>query len=386
MLRTASVLSFLVLALPASAGTTWIVDDDGPADFADLPQAVAGVAPGDTLIVLAGTYSNFELSKPLSILGLPGAQVGGGKVLDLAPGVVVTLSGLSFATNGLLRVENCAGTVVLDGLSLPKASATFLGSMDVRLRGCSLERGLFLDDSRAEVVSSEIEGRVGIFLGCPGDNGLTGLQLQNGSRAHVYRSEVRGGDGASANDVFNCLGGDGGTGIHVISGDLLLAGDPVHQVLGGWPGDGLGGAGSGVALVMKPGTHARVSGVTVWGSIGTAGQLETPQPRDASLFIIDQVGASENLTFRVQTEPGVSVELLLGRKATLGPQVGSDEVLLVEPLRVFNLGLAPANGVAGLNFVVPANLPDGFTFFAQGRVTFPGGETRYTNSVPVVVR
>lgn len=66
---------------------------------------------------------------------------------------------------------------------------------------------------------------------------------------------------------------------------------------------------------------------------------------------------------------------MLGRKPTVGATLGSAEVLLVEPLRTFQLGTTGENGVAG-----------SFTLFGQARVTLQGGATRFTNSVPPVVQ
>ena len=59
---------------------------------------------------------------------------------------------------------------------------------------------------------------------------------------------------------------------------------------------------------------------------------------------------------------------------------------LLSPQRFLHLGPVGASGVVGFNLPVPAALPQAFVFFAQGRVRLPGGEIRYTNSVPLVLR
>jgi hypothetical protein len=380
-----------LLSMTASAGT-WIVDDDGGpgVDFTDIAPAVAAAAPGDTLLILDGIYSTFELDKPLALVAQPGAKVQGGpscRVRDLPAGGVISISGLAFGGLNWPIVENCAGTVVLDGLELLSSGLAISASSDVRLRACSVGRGLRVESGRAEVAECVLEGTdAPTAQGCPGGAGGQALRVEEPGRAHVYRSNVQGGAGGTPNDTFNCEGGPGGHAVFVHGGRLLVAGDPAHGIAGGLGGFGAssGATGAGIWLVLP--AFARVSGASVVGTFAPPGTLEVPVPRDPTLYILGQVGAGDVLTFRVQTEPGANVELMLGRKPTVGPQSGSAEVLLVEPLRTFQLGTTPANGVAGLNFTVPASAPLGFTFFGQARVTLPGGETRYTNSAPLIVR
>ncbi len=56
--------------MPASAGDVWVVDDDGPANFTDLPAAVASAHDGDTLVLRPGRYGAVTFTgKGLSIVG-----------------------------------------------------------------------------------------------------------------------------------------------------------------------------------------------------------------------------------------------------------------------------------------------------------------------------
>jgi len=58
LIRTFSIQS--VKAEPK----TWFVDDDGPADFNKIQEAVNAANPGDTIIVKAGTYiENVNVNK-----------------------------------------------------------------------------------------------------------------------------------------------------------------------------------------------------------------------------------------------------------------------------------------------------------------------------------
>ena len=57
--RPASAFAVLLFALAAAGATEWIVDDDGPADFATIQAAVNAfyVQPGDTILVRPGRYT-----------------------------------------------------------------------------------------------------------------------------------------------------------------------------------------------------------------------------------------------------------------------------------------------------------------------------------------
>jgi len=57
--------------LAAAEPTTWIVDDDGPADFTTIQAAVNAALSGDTIFVKAGTYGRKQINvgKPLQLIG-----------------------------------------------------------------------------------------------------------------------------------------------------------------------------------------------------------------------------------------------------------------------------------------------------------------------------
>ena len=79
VLRTilsAGVLAVLLLAcVGAAAGATWVVDDDGGADFTSIQVAVDAAGAGDTIEVRSGTYyENVDVGKRLTLRG-DGADV-----------------------------------------------------------------------------------------------------------------------------------------------------------------------------------------------------------------------------------------------------------------------------------------------------------------------
>ena len=65
-----TVLAVTIIVLVASvpsatrAQTTWIVDDDGPADFSTIQDAVDAASAGDTIVVYPGNYTeNVDVNK-----------------------------------------------------------------------------------------------------------------------------------------------------------------------------------------------------------------------------------------------------------------------------------------------------------------------------------
>jgi len=55
---------------PVRAAATWTVDDDGPADFTSVQDAINAASDGDTIQVRAGTYyENLVVNKTVSLVG-----------------------------------------------------------------------------------------------------------------------------------------------------------------------------------------------------------------------------------------------------------------------------------------------------------------------------
>ena len=79
--KTVSAVVLALLALSAilwafdirpvkAPSTTWTVDDDGPANFHTIQEAVNAASPGDTVYVYNGTYyENVDVNKELSLTG-----------------------------------------------------------------------------------------------------------------------------------------------------------------------------------------------------------------------------------------------------------------------------------------------------------------------------
>lgn len=70
-LLLSSILTFASKFQPVRAEPkTWIVDDDGSADFASIQEAVNAANPGDTVYVKNGTYyENVIVNETISLTG-----------------------------------------------------------------------------------------------------------------------------------------------------------------------------------------------------------------------------------------------------------------------------------------------------------------------------
>ncbi|NIA11877.1 MAG: hypothetical protein GWP10_19660 [Nitrospiraceae bacterium] len=77
---SAGVLAVLLACAGAAAGGTWVVDDDGGADFTSIQAAVDAASAGDTIEVRSGTYvENVDVDKRLTLVG-EGADVVTGRL------------------------------------------------------------------------------------------------------------------------------------------------------------------------------------------------------------------------------------------------------------------------------------------------------------------
>jgi len=71
ILLTISILNLTINIQPAkSTPKTWYVDDDGPADFNTIQEAINAANPGDTIFVYNGTYfEHVSICKSLTLVG-----------------------------------------------------------------------------------------------------------------------------------------------------------------------------------------------------------------------------------------------------------------------------------------------------------------------------
>jgi len=84
---------------------TWIVDDDGPADFHTIQEAINAANPEDTVYVKAGTYyENLVVNKTLSFIG----EGSTGIATDVRGGIQVMVNGVTI-TGFAIRQSGYSG-------------------------------------------------------------------------------------------------------------------------------------------------------------------------------------------------------------------------------------------------------------------------------------
>ncbi len=197
-------LTFVTLA---AAQATWIVDASGGAgaQFTALPPAIAAAAPGDTLLVRAGSYTPFIVSKGIRIVGEPGVVVVPTAVSSVA--IVGVPAGEQFSMRGLevtcpgfcpvthINISDNRGSVHLEdvrfstrndtGMHVARNDHVTLTRCVGNARGC-----LFIQQSTVSVVDCQLRGEVGVYLiGSP-----PAIDIHN-SVVDIAGGSYRGGDG-----------------------------------------------------------------------------------------------------------------------------------------------------------------------------------------------
>ncbi len=426
-----SCAAVLLGASPLLANT-YIVDSSGSGNFLDIQPAIEFASDGDVLLVNPGSYSNFVLRKPLVIVGQgPGVLVGPvspftiSKVESVDTGTKAGLAGLVF--QGSLTVQDCPVGIVLDAVTLPKGQLYIKNCSDVRVRGSSIvgrdggntsnpflelhhgSPAILADASRVEVSScSLVGGDGGDCIPCQADGGWggdggAGVAVVNAGEVHVARSNLTGGTGGNASPAalfVGAYGGFGGTAMRLGSfpaeaSRAQVSGSPEQQLIGGRGGVGLGLGGGGQegpgkSLRVYNMAAARTSGVLMPNGVDvdSGGTHQVATPDDPTTRIVAAPVAGQVTTFRIHAVPGSNVTLILGRNGQVAPHGSAlEEDLLVVPAREIPLGVVDASGVVSFNQFLPLSLGAGFVLHSQARVLMPqGGELRYTNSVPLLLR
>jgi hypothetical protein len=411
------VLACALLAGAAQAQATWIVDDDGGpgVQFTDIQPAIDAASAGDVIRVFPGNYNGFTLDKQLVVVGQPGAPVfvnGYPWIRNIvAPGKVVVshLAALNW------QLTNCAGAVLLDdceggvlGTSSAQDGLTATGCSDLRIQRSSYSGkdhwsssmtpggvGIRLSKSRLQVNHAWVrggQGAVGNYGHCDGYPGGAGIEAWD-SNIHVYSSSIYGGQGGEDFPSPGCgwggTGGDGGHAVRAAPASVLAAG-PTSLVLKGGPG-GYGAAaggkpGNGIVCfgdVRLPPPNANIGTVVALGG----GTVQIPDPPDPTLsFKTPQPIAGEPLRFMVHGPQDAIVTLLVGREPVLvAPTALKERRLVSLDQDRAPVGVIDGSGVLIVKIHLPSMAPHGFTFLAQAELVYPDGETRYTNSLTVVL-
>jgi hypothetical protein len=285
-----------------------------------------------------------------------------------------------------------------------------ISSDDVRCRSvtaipppASPTNAITVESSRFELVDSMGRGSSGV---AEGESGASGIVSFSGGRLHVVDSALFGGNGVGS-QTFGLHSGNGGTAILLASSShLRITGGAVTggggsicwapQCSSDCSYDGFGGSGiasfggstcarsPSVAVTAQGGFQTIhcifLPGIPFEGTGHSLLTSDDPILRTSGVPLPGQM-----ITFTVTGPPGAQATLWLGRGLIVNstPPVAIEE--LVPRARDFQLGPIPASGVVSRSFIIPP-MPMGAGFAAQAEVVLAGGETRRTNSCPVIVR
>lgn len=107
--------------------TTWTVDDDGPADFSKIQDAINAANPGDTIYVNSGTYyENVVVNKnDLTVVGENSSTT----VIDgSGTGTVVQVSARNVKVGGF-TIQNSGYTLPATGIWITGKNVTIEGNI-----------------------------------------------------------------------------------------------------------------------------------------------------------------------------------------------------------------------------------------------------------------
>jgi hypothetical protein len=209
----------------------------GPGGFTNIAAAASFAQPGDSIIVAAGTYPAFELTKPVSIVsdgtGPVIIDTMGGKVVvrDLMAGEEdVSFYGVEImsSTDGPtgLEILNCGNPIVLDNLTINGTSGVAALSIDnssqVALQECSLGGSDALAVSNNSIVY--------VY-----DGTINNLDVSNGSQVTHVDAGLNAGN--STADMTSTITALAGTSPRVDFHSLWSTGEGVLVTLTTDPGD-----------------------------------------------------------------------------------------------------------------------------------------------------
>ena len=375
----AALLALQLMPTIAAAQSVHTVDDDGPADFADLQSAVDAAAPGDVVLVASGTYAAFTVSgKGLFVTADLGALV----ELEGCLTISAVPAGESFVLRGLLppsdlsipvvwsslRIVDCAGPVWVEQATFSAAGQqTYaLGSYS-----CNANLGLIHVEDSDDVTLVRVESYA--FLGWPAlsTTANEGLSVVR-SHVRLLDSRVVGREGFGA--VTLDFGKPGEAGAVVRDGTLFASDSELVGGLGGaaWDFEGcIHGGPGGPGLVVEAGGLATLLDTATVGGAGYTA-LCTPQPDGEPIVLVDDgaVVQEPGIARRVVTTsphrvgeswgvfvlgvPGDLVFLIgSGQLAALGPIPGiGGQALLGIPFATVFAGTIPASEVLDVPGVV----------------------------------
>ncbi len=203
----AAAAASAVLLLASTAGArTWTVHADGSGDAPTIQGAVDQAAPGDSVLVTGGTYSDLHLDSrgELAIVELrPAVYVGApagpeATILDAASEEPERRVVAGYEAHGAVL----SGFTITNGATF-SGPGVYLRNSDTRIEGCLIvaniggDGGGVLATGPGEpwIVNNRIDGNVA----CCGGGG--GVLVMSGSAAHVEGNRISGNTGVAGGGV-----------------------------------------------------------------------------------------------------------------------------------------------------------------------------------------
>lgn len=398
----------LAFASPA-VSATWVVKASGGGDFTSIQTAIDNVAADDVLLVRAGVYGAFTLSKDLSILGDPLA-------LPLVTGVSLVqtnharIGGISF---GLLDVSSSNGVIVVDECEVRGFGSGLDGcSWAMRVRNCAQVHvarstidgrdgnaacegpGLVVENSTVTLTRCQLTGGDGWGDDFTGYDGRRALLVGGSSVVYVAACDLTGGDGGSPNIPISGTAGDGVPAAKVSSpAELVVRGNTTHELNGGFGGFG-GFGGANASYAVDGNGRLVVSGISA-APAAFAPALTLTKPSPAEPFI-DMIGDDvPNGFHRLNLwGPAGNVQWLLVSLVPLRTTLfGVDGTLWLSPFQTVLVVPVTTNG-QGLSENLLFQLPPSLVGFEGALVTFQsfatglgaGGDYLATNPAHLLIR
>lgn len=384
-----------------------VVDDDGGpgVDFTSIADAVLAAAPGDVVLVAAGTYGPFVIDQPLTVIGSGEATVvtGDSAVLGTLATDAVAIANLRLEG---IALQSCEGPVVLADVSRSwRIGAEFCA--DARLfrvaaagwvasASLSAAPGVRALDSRVEIVACHRMGEGG--KDGTGKDGAEAVLAEGTSRVDLVASHLEGGIGST---VLSGYAGSGGVGLRVVGpAAVRLIGTNVRGGLPGWttswPNCAYdGSAGTAVVtdvrvMTWRPMLHGTGFqwGAPCFSSVSLTwlgAEAVVPSIAPPTLGLEGEPVASATLAATVTGEVGASVRLFASKELVVQPTPGVELPRLVGDGPSFDLGPIPVTGTLTASFTLPAEWELGTIAGLQAEVQGAGALQR-SNSVPIVVR
>lgn len=340
------------------AQVTWTVDSGGGAQFSDVQPAVDAASPGDTIVVNAGFYTGFSVSKGVRILVDPAAEfgfiLGPGTTIEfvnIPAGQTAVLHGLSVLHRGFpIGVGTCAGRVHLESCS-PQTGLGVWNSTQVTVHDCRFEGTPALEAVGSTVLVTQTN--LVPFDSFPG---VTEAMRCRESKVYFAHGTILGSEPLFP---FSEL-----PAVELLSGELTIAGDAATEIVAG------GGSNLGPAIELRGGhliLDSRVTVVPSFGQppirvgLGTLAYHPTPSLR------ADLTG--QDLSVETHAAPGSQSILVIGAVRPVPLPLPFGSIWFSAPA-ILDSGAIPANGVRTFNATIPV-LPPGIDAVLQGVILTP---------------